>query len=50
MIWHNWAKKGPTMGVAVPRTPVGGWGGDPLKRLVTGPSVLVSCYLGHKFH
>ena len=24
--------------------------GDPLKRLVTGPSLLVNCYLGNKFH
>ena len=24
VIWHNWAKKGPNMGVAVPRALVGG--------------------------
>ena len=26
MIWHNWAQKGPNMGMTVPRAPVGGWG------------------------
>ena len=32
VIWHNWAKNGPNMGVAVPRAPAGGWSpGPPLK-------------------
>ena len=26
MIWHNWATKGPNMGVAVPPALVEGWG------------------------
>ena len=38
------------MGVAVPRAPVGGWGHDPFKSLVTGPSFLGNCYLEKKFH
>ena len=29
VIWHNWAKKGPNMGVAVPRAAVGGWSPGP---------------------
>ena len=37
------------MGVAVPRALVGGWGPDPLKSSITGPSLLVNCYLGNKF-
>ena len=47
---HNWAKKGPNMGVAVPQALVGDWGpGDPLESLVTDPSLFVNCYLGNKF-
>ena len=38
------------MGVAVPRALVGSWGPGPLKSSVTGPSLLVNCYLGNKFH
>ena len=38
------------MGVAAPRAPFGGWGPDPLKSSVTGPSLLVNCYLETKFH
>ena len=26
VIWHNWTKSGPNMGVAAPRAPVGGLG------------------------
>ena len=26
VIWHNWAKNGPTMGVVAQQAPVGGWG------------------------
>ena len=29
MTLHNWAKKGPNMGVAVPRALVGDWVPDP---------------------
>ena len=29
VIWHNWAKKGPNMGVTVPQALVGGWGPRP---------------------
>ena len=38
------------MGVAVPRAPVGTWGPEPLKSSVTGPSLLVNCYLEIKFY
>ena len=38
------------MGVAAPRASFGGWVRDPLKSLVTGPSLLVNCYLEIKFH
>ena len=38
------------MGVAAPRAPFGGWVRDPLKSSVTGPSLLVICYLEIKFH
>ena len=38
------------MGVAAPRAPFGGWGPGPPKRSVTGPSLLVNCYLEIKFH
>ena len=38
------------MGVAAPRAPFGGWGPGPLKSSVTGPSLLVNCYLEIKFH
>ena len=39
------------MGVAAPRAPFGGRGpGDPFKSSVTGPSLLVNCYLETKFH
>ena len=38
------------MGVAALRAPFGGWGRGPLKSLVTGPSLLVNCYLETKFH
>ena len=50
VIWNNWAKKGPNIGVAVPQALVGGWGLGPLKSSVTGPSMLINCYLGNKFH
>ena len=49
-IWLNWASFGPNMGVAAPRAPFGGWGPGPLKSSVTGPSLLVNCYLEIKFH
>ena len=29
VIWHNWAKKGANMGMAVPQVLVGGWGSGP---------------------
>ena len=29
VMWHNFAKKGPDMGVAVPQAPLGGWGPGP---------------------
>ena len=38
------------MGVAAPQAPFGGWGPGPLKSSVTGPSLLVNCYLEIKFH
>ena len=39
------------MGVAAPRAPFGGWGpGPPQKFGLTGPSLLVNCYLEIKFH
>ena len=38
------------MGVAAPQAPFGGWGQGPLKSSVTGPSLLVNCYLEIKFH
>ena len=50
VIWHNWAKKGPNMGVAITRALVGSWGPGPLKNVVTGPSLLINSYLGNKFH
>ena len=50
VMWHNFAKKGPDMGVAVPQAPLGGWGPGPLKRVLTGPSFLVNCNPGNKFH
>ena len=31
VIWHNWAKKGPNMVVALPRALVGGWGSGDVK-------------------
>ena len=41
---------GPNMGVGVPRAPVGNRSPELLKSLVTGPSLLVNCYLEIKFH
>ena len=38
------------MGVAAPWAPVDGRGPRPLKRLVTGLSLLGSCYLANNFH
>ena len=38
------------MGVAVPRPWWAVGVRDPLKSLVTGPSLLFNCYLGNKFH
>ena len=38
------------MGVAAPRTPVGGWGPNPLKISVTGFSLPGNCNLENKFH
>ena len=38
------------MGVAAPRAPFGGWGPGPPQSSVTGPSLLVNCYLEIKFH
>ena len=38
------------MGVAAPQAPVGGWCLGLLKSLVTGPSLLVNCYLENQFH
>ena len=50
VIWHNWAIMGPHIGVAAPQAPVGVWVRSPLKSLVTGPCLLVNCFLGNKFH
>ena len=50
VIWQNWAKNWPNMGVAVPRAPVGTRSPEPLKSSVTGPSLLVNCYIEIKFH
>ena len=50
VIWQNWVKNLPNMGVAVPWAPVGTRSPEPLKSLVTGPSLLVDCYLEIKFH
>ena len=38
------------MGVAAPRAPVGGRVRNPPKSSVTGPSLLVNCYLKIKFY
>ena len=36
VIWHNWAKKGLNMGVAVPQAPVGSWGLGPPQKFSHG--------------
>ena len=36
VVCHNWAKKGPNMGMAVPRALVGGWGSGPPQKFVHG--------------
>ena len=38
------------MGTAAPWAPVDGWGTRPLKNLITGPCLLVNCYVRIKFH
>ena len=35
------------MSVAESWAPMGGWGPEPLKRSVTGLSLLINCYLGN---
>ena len=52
VIWHSWATKGPNMGVAVPRAPVGGWSPGPPNEFGHGSGLclLVNCYLGNKSH
>ena len=39
------------MGVAVPRALVGGWGPEPPQKFgITGPSLLVNCYIRNNYH
>ena len=50
VIWHNWAKNGPTMGVVARQAPVGVWGPRILQKFGHGHSLLGNCYLENKFH
>ena len=52
MTLHNWAKKGPNMGVAVPRALVGGWGPDPPQKFgnlsqIVGQLLKNTCWSPH---
>ena len=40
----------PTMGVAAPRAPVGGWDSGHSQNFGHGPSLSFNCYLEHKLH